>query len=83
MRFFKSHNYGSWSVLEEAKLGSDAAKLIGDDSISDVENTVLALKIRNQICNTLKYSNRLPRIIALSRTIASFWYEENNNRPRP
>ena len=31
----------------------------------------------------LKYSNRLPRIIALSRTIASFWYEENNNRPRP
>ena len=39
--------------LEEAKLGSDAAKLIGDDSISDVENTVLALKIRDQICNTL------------------------------
>ena len=39
--------------LEEAKLGSDAAKLIGDDSISDVENTVVALKIRNQICNTL------------------------------
>ena len=39
--------------LEEAKLGSDAAKLIGDDSISDVENTVPALKIRNQIFNTL------------------------------
>lgn len=29
----------------ETKLGSHAAKLIGDDSISDVENTVLALKI--------------------------------------
>ena len=27
----------------ETKLGSHAAKLIGDDSISDVENTVLAL----------------------------------------
>ena len=34
------------SFLEnETKLGSHAAKLIGDDSISDVENTVLALKI--------------------------------------
>lgn len=37
----------SWVGSRENSLlvGSDAAKLIGDDSISDVKNTVLAFKI--------------------------------------
>ena len=101
-RFFKKPRsiILSLGFLEnKAKVGSDAAKLIGDDSISDVENTAWHLKLTKEpnfehfkpmfILGTtsgeqyLKYSNRLPPIIALSQKIASYWCENNNNRPRP